>query len=67
MFSGADIKRNLWHRSKNCWKTFKFRVARTMNLTTRKLSKGVRAMRGGVGRSLKFQAYSVLSLVQLAP
>ena len=44
----------------------KFRVARTMNLTTRKLSKGVRTMRGGVCRSLKFQAYSVFSLVQLA-
>ena len=37
-----------------------------MNLITRKLSEGVRAMRGGSGRSLKFQVCSVVSLVQLA-
>ena len=23
MFNGADIKRNLWHRSKNCRKTLR--------------------------------------------
>ena len=46
MFNGTDIKGNLWHRSKNCWKTLRS-VSEAPEKITRKLSQRVRCYRNG--------------------